>query len=442
MNYLNGNMTRYADDTIILAESENMANLIYQIVSEFLAERGLRPNNEKSGIFHIREGFVFLGRHYQKRGNILLITPSDNSVTQFEHKLSDLILRSNTTYKTLIETVNTELSQWANNYRSSDAYMIFRHIDAVVEAYLFRRVYDRHPRWSREAIRDYYFIKDGAHYIFVHPKDPALRVIRLAPLNIIHHKPCKLDLNPFLDKEYFTYLKKRRDMQKAVGRYTPIWRRQDGRCAYCGLRMQPDQEVEVIERTIGKGWRTQNLIYIHTRCRYDMLSRASVDSLNHVDLFELLEDVLNDRPPNRSPYWGLREFFRLCEKPVVTLTFAEIEAMIGEKLGWEAEIYEEFWSDGCQPEQAGTGWRDTPGFVANPSIKPEAPECRIADAWISQGYRLQRFHLMRRRAVFHRAIYGTNGLRIPAKLIQNRIPEDAVYELKMFFDHIICKYGL
>ena len=33
--------------------------------------------------------------------------------------------------------------------------------------------------------------------------------------------------------------------------------------------MLADQEVEVIEKVIGKGRRLQNLIYIHRQCAYD-----------------------------------------------------------------------------------------------------------------------------------------------------------------------------
>lgn len=48
------------------------------------------------------------------------------------------------------------------------------------------------------------------------------------------------------------------DPLKANGKYGRIWNRQDGRCAYCGNPMWPDQEVDVVE----KGWNIKNLIYI------------------------------------------------------------------------------------------------------------------------------------------------------------------------------------
>jgi len=80
VDYQTGTMTRFADDTVICAETEAEAHMIYQIVCEFLAERGLRPNPEKSYVVHINEGFSFLGRHYQKRGEVLIVSPSDLAI--------------------------------------------------------------------------------------------------------------------------------------------------------------------------------------------------------------------------------------------------------------------------------------------------------------------------------------------------------------------------
>lgn len=98
-----------------------------------------------------------------------------------------------------------------------------------------------------------------------------------------------------------------------------------------------------------------------------------------------MSDLLGEVPPNESPYFGLREYFRLCEKPAVSLTFTQIEEMIGEPLGWEAKLYEEFWYDGYEPEEAGMDWRLNCYICSD--IEPDAPKQRIAESWISQGYR-------------------------------------------------------
>ncbi len=440
VEYIYGCMTRFADDIIVYAKSEEQANVIFQIVSSFLSERGLRLSPVKSRIINIREGFDFLARHYQKNKDVIEVTPADEAVKRFEKKLEDLILNDKSSYRVLIGKINSKLTKWDNHHRASDAYMTFRHIDAVVEGLLLRKMRDRHPHWHWHTVLDKYWRKEGNYRVFVLPEDPSVRIVRLAPLNIVQHKPCRLDFNPYMDQEYYMFLKRKRDMQKAVGKYNAVWERQGGKCAYCGLAMLPDQEVEVVERTIGQGWKVQNLIYVHKQCGLDQFISAGDSANEHIDLFELLSDLIEDSPITESPYWGLREYFRLCDKPVVSLTFSRIEELIGEKLGWEAEFYEEFWYDGYNSENAATGWQEENRI--SHAVKPEAPAHRIAESWISQGYRLQRLHLAERRAVFHRAVMGTQGLQIPPVLIQQRIPERAAYELREAFKYVIKKYGL
>ena len=439
-----GCMTRYADDMVISAKSREQAEAIIQIVTEFLAKRGLGLNYEKSSIYHIEAGFNFLGKFYQRKDGVLEVKPADRAIKRFEDELSHLILDSNTTYRTLIERINDKLSHFAKSHRTMDAYMVFRHIDAVVVGLLLRKLHDRNPTWRNDALPGEgnfpkrlrkYWTKNGPYYVFVLPENPQIRVIRLAPLRIVRHKPCRLDFNPYLDADYYNLLKTKRDMQKGAGKYTAIWNRQSGKCAYCGYDMLPDQEVEVVERVVGKGRGPKNLIYVHTQCAYDMFIGPDRDYKEFIDLSDLLSDLLGEVPPNESPYFGLREYFRLCEKPVVSLTFAQIEEMIGEPLGWEAELYEEFWYDGYEPEEAGMDWRLNCDICND--IKPDAPKQRIAESWISQGYRLQRLHLAQRRAVFHRVVQDMQGLRVPSVLLQQRLPDAAAYEIRACFNQVI-----
>lgn len=45
-------------------------------------------------------------------------------------------------------------------------------------------------------------------------------------------------------------------------------------------------------------------------------------------------------PQMEDPYYPLREFFRLCSRSPVTLTFSDIEEIIGDRLDWEAYFCE------------------------------------------------------------------------------------------------------
>ena len=251
---------------IVTARSKVQAQLIIQIIAEFLAQRGLRLHPDKTAIVNIHDGFDYLGRHYQRKDGVLLVKPAGSSVKQVEQELESIITNFTGTQRDLIKTINWKLAGWGHYHRTEDAYMEFRHIDAVVEGLLVNKMCAKYPQWHRQTVLNKFWIKDGLNHIFVLPTDHTVRIHPLAQTPITLHKPCKLKFNPYLDKDYQVYLKHRRDVQKSNGQYRAIWTRQSGRCAYCGERMLADQEVELVEKHIGEGWKIQNLLYIHRQC--------------------------------------------------------------------------------------------------------------------------------------------------------------------------------
>lgn len=55
---------------------------------------------------------------------------------------------------------------------------------------------------------------------------------------------------------------------------------------------------------------------------------------------------------------------------------------------------------------------------------------------------LQRLHLAQKRAFFHRVVQGTQGLRVPSVLLQQRLPDAAAYEIQACFNQVIKNYSL
>ena len=159
-----------------------------------------------------------------------------------------------------------------------------------------------------------------------------------------------------------------------------------------------------------------------------------------LDVFALLDGVTEPVRGLEDPYWALREFFRLCRQPSVTLTLGEIERIIGFELDWEARYFQAFWFDEAPAYVGGQGEREFPFHAMEPSR--QAAEYVISDAWRSQGYRIQRLDLPHRKVVFHREVHGTVGLTIPPALLRGRIPENAAHEATTFFAYLIKKYGL
>lgn len=436
-DFADGNMIRFADDIIITARTADSARRLLELLDCFLAQRGLMLHPDKSYLTNVTLGFEFLSRQYRLRDGIFTAKPSDRAVKDFERRLENFILKFHGSQKTLIERLNRKLIGWANYHRITDAYEAFRRIDTVVQTLLARKMRMLHPkRQWKHIVKRYWKVNSRGKHIFALQNKPSVHVIRLVTLNIVEHQAIRTSFHPYLDQEYYIWLQRKRDVQKVSGaKHRAIWQRQSGRCHYCGAPMLPDQEITLVETMIGGGRRVENLAYIHQRCAYDVLTDGPEGE--HLDLISMLETVTDPIADLESPYWDLREFFRNCKKSPVTLTFQQIEQIIGDNLDWEAYFSEAFWFDEA-PGMTSELWDDFP-FHA---VKPSSREYCISDAWTSQGYRIQRLRLLDRRVIFRREVHNKSGLSLPPALSDQRIPDDAVYEAKEFFRYLIKKYGL
>lgn len=438
-DYSYATMTRWADDIIVSIQDEEQGQAIIQIVSDFLAERGLRLNEEKTRIVDLRNGFDFLGRHYKRGKNGLEITPANKSTIKLEHELENLILGFKGTQRKLIETVNDKLSNFATYYRAVDAFWVFRHVDALVEALLLRKMSEKYRHWKPETVRNKFWIREaGGFYVMALPQAPSIRILRLAPLRSVKHKPCKLSFNPYLEPEYLVWLKERRDIQKANGKYKAVWNRQNGKCAFCKQAMLIDQELDIVERLIGQGRSARNLMYIHRQCAYDTLTKID-DNDEPLDFFSIVGDLITDAPASKSPYLELTEFFRVTNKTPFSLTFKEIEKILADPLPWESKLFKSFWYDDT-PGYSSPMWEEEK-FPFN-SVEPTKRDYCICDSWTSQGYAIKALHMDQQRVVFRRIVNYKSGLTVPKELLSRKLPDAAIYELRQFFKYIIKKYAL
>lgn len=439
VDYTNGGMVRFADDVVVTARTQESANKILNIISEFLANRGLGLNQEKTYIAHIQEGFSFLSWYFQEQNGVLTVRPTEASVKKLERELESLILHFRGNQRMLIEKINDKLSGWAAYHRSTDAYLLFRHIDAVVQGLLVAKMCQKYSRWHRETVLKKFWRREDGEYIFSLPEDPSCRVVRLAPLAIVRHKPCKVSFNPYLDKGYFLMLQRRREEQKGSGKYKVIWNRQGGCCAVCGNPMLADQEVETVEKVIGKGRRVENLMYIHRQCAYDMFSMLEADFGEGLDLFELLGDFVEEAPVGKSPYLELREYFRMSDRSPITLTFHQIEEILGDGLPAEAYFYDAFWYE-VMPGMVSPLWIEE-GYPFH-AITPDEVDYYISESWTSQGYEIKALHRSNERIVFRRVTVGMSGVKLPQALTNKKLPDQIVYKLEKLLRQFVREYGL
>ena len=440
IDYANGELVRYADDILITARTYDEAVRIQGILEEFLIPRGLRLNDKKTYISNVNIGFEYLSRWYQRKHSILIVKPSDKAVARMEHRLENYIMNYKGSQRGLISGLNKKLTGFASYYRVSDAYMEFRRIDSTVQALLLRKMKILHPKSNAKRVAQKYWTQGaGGYHYFSLTTDKSVKALRLATVEIVKHRPCRATYNPYLDEESEQLLQYRRDIQKVSGqKLKAVWSRQGGKCEYCGQDLLSDDDLDVVEKVIGKGRGVRNLCYIHRRCAFDVFSDTPMSAEEHLDLVSMLTNIIEDKENEPSPYLELTEYFRLCDKTPVTLTFRQIESILGDRLSWEAYLYRSFWLDDIPGH--GEMWRDE-GYPFHMIIPEERDTC-ISDSWNTQDYQIKALHLEEQRVVFRRVRQNTSGLEVPPQLLQKRLPNRAVEELKGFYDYVIKKYGL
>lgn len=421
IDYRDGNLLRYADDIIVATRDKETAVKVCNIIKDFLRERGLQLSHEKTKIIHISEGFTFMSRTYEKRGNMLNAKPSDYAIERFMTSLKDTISNYNGSQKSLIEKVNRKIDGWTTYHKITEADEAFRKMDTYVSALLLELCKKKHPKWTNERIIEKYWYIDyyGRHY-YALPNKKEIRVKFLADTLYYQYKPVKTGNNPYIDLEYFERKSNERQIQSVTGIYRSIWDRQSGRCYYCGKSILRDEDKMLIVADERKTSVVKRSAYIHKRCMNCSYEYIDTDVIP-ASLTELTDLLLKLDASGKSTvqkHYALSEYFRTCNKNTLTLTFKQIEDIIGERLGNSA-LRKEYWYR--------TGFEN------------------ISQCWLHNGYEIKNLHLDKKKRVVFRLAdesKNTSSIVIPEVLKYQRIPTEAKYELENYFKYIIKKYGL
>jgi RNA-directed DNA polymerase len=196
------NFVRYADDLIVTADSEKTAHDIKNLLKTFLKERGLELSDDKTVITNIAEGFDFLGWNFRKYRGKLLIKPSRKSIQKFVEKISQTIKTGKSwSQELLIVKLNPIIRGWNNYHRSVVSSKIFQKLDNIIWKMLWKWAKRRHPNKSSKWVANKYWKQSKTRRWNFQTENNELRL--LSATRIQRHIPLKLQMNPFLDNDYF-----------------------------------------------------------------------------------------------------------------------------------------------------------------------------------------------------------------------------------------------
>jgi RNA-directed DNA polymerase len=284
MGYINGKraVVRYADDFVVLCETEADAQVAQHTLQSWLAERGLSLSPQKTRIVHLQQGFDFLGcniRHYpapqtSRTGWKLLIKPSQRSVLTCRSSLREVWQQMRGYPLTnLISTLNSKIRGWANYFRPYVSSDVFAKLDAWMYLRQQRYVKRQHPKQSQAWTHNRYW---GAF----NPERPNTQVfgdrttgaylIQFNWFTIERHimvqGSASID-DPHLQPYWQTRQKR---LLKTLPRFRQkIAQRQNGCCPVCGQSLFNGEQLHLHHRqpkSQGGQDTVENLEWLHLFC--------------------------------------------------------------------------------------------------------------------------------------------------------------------------------
>ncbi len=216
------NFVRYADDFIVTAKTEEIAKEVKELIKAFLKVRGLELSDEKTLITHIDNGFDFLGWNFRKYNGRLLVKPSRKSIDRVTEKISETIKKAKAwKQEVLIDALNPIITGWANYHRTVVSSEIFSKLDHIIWNMLWHWAKRRHPEKSKHWVASKYWHSDGKRKWIFSEGNKQLNL--LSDTKITRHTKLKLDMNPYLDKEYFASRKLKQGIKGLISIADKVW---------------------------------------------------------------------------------------------------------------------------------------------------------------------------------------------------------------------------
>ena len=286
-------LIRYADDFVILHEDLKVIKECQEIIKQWLAEMGLELKPSKTRISHTLEtyddyvGFDFLGfniRQYQvgkhhgaksskgvKLGFKNLIKPSAEKVKSHLKKLGEVVnSQKSSPQVALIKRLNPIIRGWSNYYSSVVSSKTFTDCDYYFFEKLKRWADRRHPMKNKTWImRKYWHTEGKDNWVFStrEGKNP-FKLARHLDTKIVRYVKVKGDKSPY-DGDLIYWSSRMGKHPEMPPEKAVLLKRQQGRCAYCGLYFQDGDILEtdhIIPKSKGGKNNRDNKQLLHRHC--------------------------------------------------------------------------------------------------------------------------------------------------------------------------------
>lgn len=271
----------YADDFVVMCNTQKDAEDVHELLKTYLDERGLELSKEKTKIVTIDEGFNFLGfniRMYQTcKGEKLLIKPSKESIKKTKETISTEIqkLKGNN-ISAVINTLNPIIIGVGNYWSPWVAKEKYSYIDNHIWYCTFKFLKYLHPKKSKTWIINRYYKPDKLgisknKWILTDPKEHR-QLRKMAWIPIVRHVVIKFKATPYdIDlKGYYQNRDEKEFQRNCIKSKQKIARMQKYKCPICNMsitdfreRLEVQEKIPVIH---GGTRKYSNLQLVHRYC--------------------------------------------------------------------------------------------------------------------------------------------------------------------------------
>ena len=212
-------MTRYADDFVVMCNTKQQAESVYNKLKPYLAQRGLELEETKTKIVEVTKGFDFLGfnirRYKTAKGEQLFIKPSKDSIKKSKRKISDITYQvRGHKVDVLIQKLNPVILGIANYWRPEVSTKAFADMDKHIVNVTYRFLRRTHRKKNNKWIRERYFREDyrgisANRWILSSPNQHNLQLMKMTWVHSKRNVLIKHDASPF-NAELAKYFKDRK----------------------------------------------------------------------------------------------------------------------------------------------------------------------------------------------------------------------------------------
>jgi RNA-directed DNA polymerase len=295
-------LIRYADDWVVLHADLTVVQQCQQMLSEWLAQMGLRLHPSKTRITHILHphegevGFDFLGftvrqfpaGKYHTGHNVYgtplgfktLIQPSSASIKRHQEKLKQIIQRHQAaTQSQLIAALNPVIIGWSNYFSTVVSSKAYQRLDNWLYLQLNNWASHRHPHKSQRWIANKYWLIDrGEGWTFAAVTPNGIQRLAVHKHTAIkRHIKVQGNRSTF-DADWLYWSTRMGRHPQVNGRVASLLKRQQGKCASCHLFFKDRDLLEIdhrVPRAQGGKDELNNLQLLHRHCHDVKSARES-----------------------------------------------------------------------------------------------------------------------------------------------------------------------